>query len=229
MKNIQFFLICIFQLAILQLAIGQETVTDKNGRSLGTTAQEVVPEETPSVNNTNETFTGSDFDVPGNYPQQDNEHTFYPQQVDILHDELLNSASPQEMVAQIEALRSLVADLHQSYEEMRKENRLIRRSLGACCSRDELGLSANDAYLLQNAPNPVRGRANISFFIPEGLKGSQIEIRDIKGVLIETFEVDAKGMGELVLESNGYSSGTYLYYLSIDGEVVDSKVMIITH
>ncbi len=230
MKNINLFLICLFQLALLQLAVGQATATDENGRPAGTTPQQVVASETAPVTNNysnNNNFNGSDQDIPGDEHQQSNPHTFYPQDMDVLHDELINSSSPAEMVEQIEALRRLSADLLRSYEELRRENQLIRRSLNSCCSRDQLGLSANDAYLLQNAPNPLRSSTTIGYYIPEGLQHSKIEVRDVKGVLLETFEVEAKGMGELTLDGIRYQSGTYLYYLAIDGEVIDSKVMVI--
>ncbi len=228
MKNITLFFICLFQVALFQVATAQETAMDENGRPAGSTPMQVAPETTtPSTNHRGNNFNGSDQDIPGQIPQTSSENTFYPQDIDVLHDELINSSSPAEMVEQIEALRRLTADLLQSYEELRQENRLIRRSLNSCCSRDEMGLSANDAYLLQNAPNPLRSSTTIRYFIPEGLPNAQLEIRDVKGVLLQTIEVEANGMDEVTLNGAQYQTGTYLYYLSIDGEVIDSKVMII--
>jgi len=227
MRNIKFFMIGLFQLALFQLAVGQNVTTDENGRPLGSAPAE-KQEAAPTNNIGNgDVFDGDDFDEPGDYPQTNESDMVYPQDIEVLQDELLNSSTPQEIVEQVEALRSLVAELNRTTEELRRENRLIRRSIGACCSRDDLGFTANDAYLLQNTPNPSRGRTAIGYYVPEGLRNAQIELRDVKGVLIEAVEVQAAGMGELVINSNRFQSGTYLYYLSIDGEVVDSKVMII--
>jgi hypothetical protein len=219
-------MIGLLQLALVQLAVGQST--DNNGRPAGAEQQKTTQQEPGTQHSTTgDVFDGDDFDQPANQVQGEQATTIYPQDIAVLQDELLNSATPGEVVEQVEALRRLVADLNRTTEELRRENRLIRRSIGACCSRDDLGFTANDAYLLQNTPNPSNGRTMIQYFVPENLNNVQIELRDVKGVLVETIDVEASGMDEVIINSSRYQSGTYLYYLSIDGKVIDSKVMII--
>lgn len=227
MKNIHFFLIGLLQLAILPLALGQDSTTENNGRPAGAASAAVQQEDGTSAPQYQDVFDGNDLDDPRTMPQQGDEETYYPQDINVLQDELFNSSSPEEVIEQLTALKRLVTELNRTTEELRRENRLIRRSLGACCSRSELGYTANDAYLLQNAPNPSQGRTQIEYFIPEGLRQAQIEVRDVKGVLLETFDVEAEGMSQLELNAGRFAAGTYLYYLTIDGAVIDSKVMII--
>lgn len=228
MKNIALIFIALFQLAIIPIAIGQQTNLN-NGRSANATpASPVQPEASTTAHNQyQDIYDGNDLDDPGTMPQRGDEHTYFPQDIEVLQDELFNSASPQEVIEQVGSLKRLVAQLNRTTEELRRENRLIRRSLGACCSRDELGFTANDAYLLQNAPNPSNDQTVIEYFVPEGLRQAQIEVRDVKGALLQTFDLEAKGMNQLTLSAGQFASGTYLYYLTIDGDIIDSKVMIV--
>jgi hypothetical protein len=226
MKNIQFIFIVLLQLAIIPMVAGQQT-TLNNGRSANATPAPAVQQDANDGVQYRDVFDGDDLDDPRSMPERSDENMYFPQDIEVLQDELFNSSSPQEVIEQVQSLKRLVTELNRTTEELRRENRLIRRSLGACCSRDELGFTANDAYLLQNAPNPSTDRTVIEYFIPEGLRQAQIEVRDVKGVLLQTFDAEAKGMSQLTLNAGQFASGTYLYYLTIGGEVVDSKVMIV--
>jgi hypothetical protein len=227
MRNIKFLLVCLLQVALIQLVVAQNGGTDKNGRPEGSAPNIVEPINNSFSGITTPEVGNDDRDIPIGGIAKSEAHVYYPQDLEVLQDELLNSAHVTEMVAQIEAMKRLIRDMNQRYDELQQENALIRRSLNACCSANELGLSASDAYLLQNAPNPFNESSRIAFFVPRGLNNAQIELRDVKGVLLETFDVDATGMSNIDVDGTRYQSGTYLYYLSIDGEVVDSKVMIL--
>lgn len=226
MRNIKFLFVCLLQLALVQLVVAQDG-DDKNGRPEGSTPEVEMVNQTSFLGVIPPETGNDDRDVPSGVMQRESSTTYYPQDLDVLGDELLNSAHVSEMVAQIEAMKRLIREMNQNYEELKQENHLIRRSLNACCSANQLGLTANDAYLLQNSPNPFTDVANIAYYVPEGLSNVQIELRDVKGVLIKSFSVVARGMDEMTIESAQLQSGTYLYYLNIDGEVVDSKVMIL--
>jgi hypothetical protein len=228
MRNIKFLLVCLLQVALIQLVVAQNGSTDKNGRPEGSAPNIVEPINNSFSGITTPEVGNDDLDTPIGGIAKSEAHVYYPQDLEVLQDELLNSAHVTEMVAQIEAMKRLIRDMNQRYDELQQENALIRRSLNACCSANELGLSASDAYLLQNAPNPFNESSRIAFFVPRGLNNAQIELRDVKGVLLETFDVDATGMSNIDVDGTRYQSGTYLYYLSIDGEVVDSKVMILS-
>ena len=86
----------------------------------------------------------------------------------------------------VEELTSLVDDLLQVTEELRLENQIIRDNLTNCCASTDLRASANDAYLLQNAPNPFNELAEIRYFIPEGLENVTINVCDIKGAVLKS-------------------------------------------
>jgi hypothetical protein len=230
MKNIKFLIVFALLVGSAQLVFAQVGVDiDENGRPVGSTPMNTTSmgNDSAPIVNTQPEVVVDDRDIPGEQRKVES-HTYYPQDLEVLQDELLNSAHASQVIEQVEAMKRIISDLNASYEEIQRENRLIRRSLNNCCSANELGLSARDAYLLQNAPNPFNGTSNIAYYVPRGLQNVQIEIHDIKGVKVASFDIEASGLDEVTLSGDRLESGTYLYYLNVDGEVVDSKVMILS-
>ena len=152
----------------------------------------------------------------------------FPTDFDILREELNASAGSQAMVEKINGLADQVAALVQANEQLREENRLIRKSLRSCCTSANLGLNASDSYLLQNSPNPFNEMSEVRYFIPEGLQNAKVEIRDVKGDLVNTYNLTVDGHGKVNIGEQLLQAGTYIYSLTVDGEVIDSKVMIVT-
>lgn len=219
----------ILSLLVCLLASSTLVVAQNNGRDGNTAPQQAAPAAETNVR-VDEMVNGTDFDEPRLNLREDeevNRDFVFPRDFAVLEDELLNSANISQVLDQFNALKTMVMELRTANEELRLENRNIRKSLGSCCTATELGLSASDAYLMQNAPNPVHANTQVEFFVPEGLTNATIEIRDIKGLLIESYAVGTDGFGKLDIDRANLQTGTYLYYLTIDGEVVDSKVMII--
>jgi hypothetical protein len=56
---------------------------------------------------------------------------------------------------------------------------------------------------------------------------ASIEVHDLKGITVKSFNLDIKGFASLNLDGSQLPAGTYIYYLVVDDELVDSKVMII--
>jgi type IX secretion system substrate protein len=224
MKNIKFLSIVFMLLAVSQFSFAQDG-TENNGRD-SKIAPSAPTVETPAPQQATATIE-DDQDIPGASKEEPVDY-YYPLDLDIMNDDLSNSIHPAEMVQKINDLTDLVNDLKRSYEELRLENKIVRESLSNCCSSSQLGLSAKDAYLLQNAPNPFTESAEIRYFIPAGMENVEIHICDVKGEVLNKSKVKEAGYGKLAVNANQLTTGTYIYLLSIDGEVIDSKVMIKT-
>ena len=223
MKDIKLFALFILAFTLNQTSFAQEN----NGRPPGMTPNPAKKESARNTTSQREILVNNhDFDVtpPMLEKQQD---VFFPTDFENIQDELLNSADRRELVEAINGLRDQMNGLMAAYEDLKLENGIIRESLSNCCSDSALGLSAKDAYLLQNVPNPYQTTTEIKYFIPRGLNNIQIELRDITGVLLQTFQIEEAGYGRLIFDGSRLSSGSYLYFLSVDGEAVDSKVMIL--
>lgn len=212
-------------LAVCQFSVAQNQVLD-NGRE--TNVEPAPVAETPASPKVDAANVIDDRDIPGDQTKEEPVDYYYPVDLDIMNDDLSNSVHPAELVQRINDLTDIVEEMRRSYEELRLENKIVRESLTNCCSASSLGLTARDAYLIQNAPNPFNESAEIRYFIPEGLENVEIQISNVKGEVISKSRIRDAGYGALEVKADQLSNGSYIYLLSIDGEVIDSKVMIKT-
>jgi hypothetical protein len=84
----------------------------------------------------------------------------------------------------------------------------------------------NTIILNQNVPNPFAEQTQISFSIPETVKKAQIHFYDANGKLINSVEVEERGLGQLNVFANDLSTGVYTYTLVADGQIVATKKMM---
>ena len=225
MKNtITFIFMLCLVIAGTPLLAQEQTTMLNNGRSAGMTPSPVQKSGTPTIDRSHEN-SDQDWDVHRNLPKQKEETLVYPQDVLVLQDELFNTSSRQEVVEQLEAMKALLRQLQADQEALKRENEIFRRSLASCCAADETGLGVKDAYLLQNAPNPFINNTRIEYFVPRNMGSAVIELRDIKGALIASYPVQP-GKSSLNIDRNNLDAGSYLYALVVDGQMVDTKVMI---
>ncbi|MEO1624978.1 MAG: T9SS type A sorting domain-containing protein, partial [Bacteroidota bacterium] len=224
-KNIKFLAFAFLAVLLAQPVIGQNSV-DENGRLPGFT-RAAVEVEVDDKAKTRAVYGNDDADIPGSYPKiinGENPDLNFPADFDALADEVNAS----QVDARISELETELQRLMGYNEQLRLENRAIKKSLNNCCSSTLPGLAIEDAYLLQNAPNPFKQTTVVNYFIPENATGARLDIRDVKGELIETINIQNGGFGNIDLAAETLQAGTYVYSLYIGEEIIDSKVMIIT-
>lgn len=203
----------------------QNTGTENNGRKVGASAK-ATPTEMPAKKAQQDPKNVTDDrDIPGE-TREPRADIFLPQAIEELRDELYNSASVPQVVAEVEALKTVLLDIQATQEQLKHENELLRKQLSSCCDANAQGLTATDAYLLQNAPNPFKETTELNYFVPETADDAQLEIHNLKGISLQTFDL-TKGVGSIQLESAEWPAGVYIYYLIVDKEMIDSKVMIV--
>ncbi len=88
--------------------------------------------------------------------------------------------------------------------------------------------SLNSSYLDQNSPNPFNQSTTIRYQLAEEVANAEIVIRDIKGNLIKSLNLTNKGRGQVIINANELSRGTYTYTLEINGMSIDTKLMVVT-
>ena len=83
------------------------------------------------------------------------------------------------------------------------------------------------ARLLQNTPNPFTERTEIRFSVPDDTRSAYIYIFDMTGKMLRQIPVNSTMQSVTI---NGYelSAGIYLYSLVINGQVIDTKRMILS-
>ena len=223
MKNIKFILL-LAGLCTLQLGWSQSQVLD-NGRA--TKSQPQAVEEEAATRTSTDQFTGSDQDVPGQWAQaEETEDIVFPADLAELREELNASASPRQVIERVNAMTDKVEALIVANEELRRENEVIRKSLQQCCSSSNL--EAEDAYLLQNSPNPVVDQSQIRYYVPENMANARVEIADLKGIVLQKYELEQFGLNQVNVDTQSLGTGNYIYTLYVDGKIVDSRIMIVT-
>lgn len=96
-------------------------------------------------------------------------------------------------------------------------------------NHQQLASVARDLPVLsQNQPNPFSEKTLIRFYIPKATKDAAIKVFDNMGSVYRLFSITGEGPGTIELEANSLNAGNYYYSLLIGGNVIDTKIMVIT-
>ncbi|HRI22246.1 MAG TPA: tail fiber domain-containing protein, partial [Panacibacter sp.] len=85
------------------------------------------------------------------------------------------------------------------------------------------------ARLEQNIPNPFSNNSMVKYYLPEKTMQAFLKITDVKGAIIKTISLNAKGSGSISFSNEGLASGVYYYSLIADGKIIDTKKMVIAN
>jgi hypothetical protein len=86
-----------------------------------------------------------------------------------------------------------------------------------------------NSYIVQNHPNPFSGTTYIDYFLTSNAKNAVLRITDVNGKLIKAFEIKSTGYGQIELNCSELNSGSYFYSLIINGNICDTKTMLISN
>lgn len=89
-------------------------------------------------------------------------------------------------------------------------------------------ISLSSVSLEQNVPNPLAGSTSIGYFIPSNMHNAQLIVTDMSGKLIKQITLQ-NGKGNITIDASTLSAGTYNYSLMVNGKVVASKKMVVSH
>lgn len=121
----------------------------------------------------------------------------------------------------------LVAELKQQsevIEELKKEIEMLKIVNGYT---DVTKNSEYGGELYQNYPNPFDKSTIIKFRLPKDLNSATIYLYDLNGNQIKSYSIHESDE-VLEIKAAELSPGIYLYSLMINGNIVDTKKMILT-
>lgn len=84
------------------------------------------------------------------------------------------------------------------------------------------------AVLYQNSPNPFTHDTQIAYELPLNTQTATLYIYDANGSQLESYPIREFGVNSINISGGHLSAGMYLYSLIADGQVIDTKRMILT-
>lgn len=143
------------------------------------------------------------------------ENAALQERMDLLEANAGAGESVQALKEEVQSLRSLVEKL------------LARDAPEPAGSSYVLPLKEH-SMLAQNQPNPFHQNTVIEYFIPGHVKDARIQVTSAEGQVLGTVEIGETGQGQLTIQSNSYPPGTYFYSLILDGQVQETRRMVLT-
>lgn len=83
--------------------------------------------------------------------------------------------------------------------------------------------------LSQNIPNPFNENTIIRFHIPVLESHAMINVYDLQGNQIKSYDVNNTGTGEIMIPALDLHPGLFIYNLIVDGKEVASRRMVLTN
>ncbi|MFI5136167.1 MAG: tail fiber domain-containing protein, partial [Chitinophagales bacterium] len=123
--------------------------------------------------------------------------------------------------AQIDELKSMVADMQQSLSQCCMNYQNSNQQMRSTIEEDA-------ARLEQNVPNPFSENTIIKCYLPSTAKSATITVSSIDGRELKSFPLSNSGVNEISIDGGTLPAGEYFYILTIDGKKIDSKKMVLT-
>ena len=80
----------------------------------------------------------------------------------------------------------------------------------------------------QNSPNPFNTATTIGYYLPSTIASANIYVYDMNGGQLKSIQISERGKGNVIIQGAEFKAGMYLYALIADGNVIDTKRMILT-
>jgi hypothetical protein len=129
-----------------------------------------------------------------------------------------------------------IAELKAMMREILNNQNRFDTDLQQCCFEHSAVTSdqrpvtsvADAPKLEQNIPNPFHENTTIKYYLPRDMRTASIIITDLSGVQMKQFDLSGgQGFGQVLISGGAFAAGTYIYTLTVDGKVVDSKRMVL--
>ncbi len=124
----------------------------------------------------------------------------------------------------VQSINELRAELAEVKAQKQEAAVLASQATG----QSEIEASLNAAKLYQNAPNPWSSETVIRYNLPQSVGSATIYVYDMQGAQLKSIPATGRGESQVTLTARDLKAGMYLYALVADGQLIDSKQMILT-
>lgn len=137
---------------------------------------------------------------------------------------IINAVKEQHKI--IEDQQKIIEEQDEKITELEDKVNLILKLLEKN-SDPNTALQTSKSYLLQNMPNPFSETTEIGYYIDNLSDDASIEFYDSAGKLVYRKMITHAGKGMIDLNSGDLTSGVYYYRLLLDGELIDTKKLVL--
>lgn len=133
-----------------------------------------------------------------------------------------------EQQLQIETLRKLITDQEEDILEFKtfiSDNKLKSSNILPLSGEQYI---SEHSTLYQNTPNPFTQSTSIGYYLPETVGKAAITIYNINGTQLKSIALQQRGQRNITLAGGEFKPGIYLYALIVDGQLIDTKRMVLT-
>lgn len=133
----------------------------------------------------------------------------------------------------IPVLVEAVKQLDDKISVLERENASLKSEIKRICDEGCLGFTntthnTEQNYLAQNEPNPTSQQTLISYNVSGFKNSAYVQVVALDGKVLSTYNIKSVGLGTYILNTSGFTAGSYVYSLFVDDKLVDSKKMIIS-
>ena len=130
------------------------------------------------------------------------------------------------------SITELIPVLVTAIQELKAELKETRKAAGIGNENvtpvEAVAMRGLTTELYQNTPNPFTENTVIPCSVAEGVTTAMIYIYDLSGKQVDQYPVEGRGKTSVTISARSLDAGMYLYSLIADGNVVDTKRMILT-
>lgn len=195
----------------------QDIIADNNAAHIGVIAQEIQKVAPYTVQETHIQLPGSTDDN--------------PKTMDVLAYDgtavryiIINAVK--ELDAKVQTLQGELAAVQSENADLKK--RVAALELRSGSSTPTLDIN-KEILLEQNAPNPFSEHTNIMYFVPSSVTGKvEVVVADASGnTVLQRVPAQAGTPQQVSVSAKGLDTGVYLYGISVNGQIVATKKMMV--
>lgn len=136
----------------------------------------------------------------------------------------------------LELVPVLISAINELYDAIEDAGLVLGvQTQGGGAKGAKLGVGANapieeneGAKLYQNTPNPFSAETVIEYYVPAGAKSATLYVFNLSGEMLQNYTLKQYGHGTVTVSGGTLAAGMYVYSLVVNGQIVDTKQMILT-
>jgi hypothetical protein len=105
---------------------------------------------------------------------------------------------------------------------------LMSGAKGTKAGTSTMEITDETAKLYQNTPNPFSEETIIEYYVPVDAHSASLYVFTLSGELLQSLPIGSFGHGSVTISGSTLQAGMYVYSLVVDGQMVDTKRMILT-